>query len=343
MMNRHKIDTLTPGLLAGLTFDLMKGTCKSLVELEYFFEEVYKATTDQLDWHNPEGLQNPHDLRKPLPLIPNSRGRQVIPFDHFINNDLAYLSGSVSNRTYATSITKTKASDYGRKRQQFYGFAANKESARDVYSKRRRLQMASHQDIKDMLILLIQGKLKNSNVEDRLAFVVSLRMFTRSIVIQRRVKDLQDVYTTYSNPIGFIYQNKDKKNKLMCIYELHKVSDGTLDDVRTALNDRLKGVRMEYLPKTIWRQSDRERAKAMIQFDDTYTHVLERFNTSAGNPVKEILLKLNLPDHRSILTDSKITPTKHGRMTKPYSSPRFIANCFNARFLKMEVKVPDFI
>ncbi|GKF85525.1 hypothetical protein Tco_0253352, partial [Tanacetum coccineum] len=27
--------------------------------------------------------------------------------------------------------------------------------------------------------------------------------------------------------------------------------------------------------------------------------VLERFYTSAGNPVKEILLKLNLPDHRS--------------------------------------------
>ncbi|GKC10717.1 retrovirus-related pol polyprotein from transposon TNT 1-94 [Tanacetum coccineum] len=29
------------------------------------------------------------------------------------------------------------------------------------------------------------------------------------------------------------------------------------------------------------------------------------FYTSAGNPVKEILLKLNLPDHRSILMDSK--------------------------------------
>ncbi|GKD28320.1 hypothetical protein Tco_1239098, partial [Tanacetum coccineum] len=33
---------------------------------------------------------------------------------------------------------------------------------------------------------------------------------------------------------------------------------------------------------------------------------LERLNTSAGNPVKEILLKLNLPDHRSIFMDSKI-------------------------------------
>ncbi|GKB95852.1 hypothetical protein Tco_0981989 [Tanacetum coccineum] len=59
--------------------------------------------------------------------------------------------------------------------------------------------------------------------------------------------------------------------------------------------------------------------------------VLERFNTAeAGKPVKEILLKLNLPDHRSILTDSKVTPTKHGRMTKPYSSSRFIANYFIA-------------
>ncbi|GJS64094.1 hypothetical protein Tco_0678658 [Tanacetum coccineum] len=129
-----------------------------------------------------------------------------------------------------------------------------------------------------MLILLVQGKLINLNVEDRLAFGVSLRMFTRSIVIQRCVEDIQlgvksyqnklnitkpdtyrsdlkhrDAYTAYYNPRGFIYQNKDKNNKLMRIDELHKFSDGTLDDVQTALNDRLKWIRMEYLPKTIWR------------------------------------------------------------------------------------------
>ncbi|GJY41738.1 hypothetical protein Tco_0429008 [Tanacetum coccineum] len=68
----------------------------------------------------------------------------------------------------------------------------------------------------------------------------------------------RDAYTAYSNPRGFIYHNKDKKNKLMCIDELHKFSDSTLDDVRTVLNDHLKGIRIEYLPQTIWRQSDRE-------------------------------------------------------------------------------------
>ncbi|GKD80602.1 hypothetical protein Tco_1347441 [Tanacetum coccineum] len=45
VLNRLNVQTLTPELLAGPTFELMKGTCKSLTELEYLCEEVYKATT----------------------------------------------------------------------------------------------------------------------------------------------------------------------------------------------------------------------------------------------------------------------------------------------------------
>nr|GFD20334.1 hypothetical protein [Tanacetum cinerariifolium] len=51
----------------------------------------------------------------------------------------------------------------------------------------------------------------------------------------------------------------------MRIDELHKFSDGTLNDVRNALDDRLKGIRMQYLPTTIWRRRDKEQAAAMIQ------------------------------------------------------------------------------
>ncbi|GKA54084.1 hypothetical protein Tco_0753033 [Tanacetum coccineum] len=50
--------------------------------------------------------------------------------------------------------------------------------------------------------------------------------------------------------------------------------------------------------------------KLMIEhaeFDESNANVLERFYTSAGNPVKEILLKLNLLDHGSILMDLKDT------------------------------------
>nr|GEW62102.1 hypothetical protein [Tanacetum cinerariifolium] len=54
----------------------------------------------------------------------------------------------------------------------------------------------------------------------------------------------------------------------MRIDELYKFSDGTLNDVRTALDDRLKGIRMQYLPQTIWRKGDKDRAAAMIQAID---------------------------------------------------------------------------
>nr|GEY72438.1 DNA-directed DNA polymerase [Tanacetum cinerariifolium] len=137
-------------------------------------------------------------------------------------------------------------SHWGRKHQQFYGFAVNWESARDVYSKQRIIAVTElkivewHnfmyldwimvrrdddnlykfkegyfkrlriQDIKDMLLLLVQVKLTNLTVQERFAF-----------------------------------NNKDKKNRLMGIDELHKFSDGTLTDVHTSLYDRLKGIRMQ--------------------------------------------------------------------------------------------------
>nr|GEW14926.1 hypothetical protein [Tanacetum cinerariifolium] len=56
IMNLLRVDTLTPKLLAGPTYELMNGSCTSLIELEYHLEEVYKATMDQLDWVNPEAL-----------------------------------------------------------------------------------------------------------------------------------------------------------------------------------------------------------------------------------------------------------------------------------------------
>ncbi|GJV34168.1 hypothetical protein Tco_1394568 [Tanacetum coccineum] len=140
-------------------------------------------------------------------------------------------------------------------------------------------------------------KMTNLNVEERIAFNVSLRMFTRSVVIQRRGEDLQlgvesyqkklnltkpdtyrsnlrrrDAYTPYSDPRGFIYENKDKKNRLMRIDELH---------------------RMEYLPQTFWSQRDKVNARAMIQAIDKRLKIrrifqsLERF--VGGRPYRDDL------------------------------------------------------
>ncbi|GKC46830.1 hypothetical protein Tco_1064552 [Tanacetum coccineum] len=110
---------------------------------------------------------------------------------------------------------------------------------------------------------------------------VALRMFTRRIVILKRVEDLQlgvksyqkklnitkpetfrsDIsnrtpYTAYKNPQGIIYEDKYKRNRLMCTDELYKFSDGTLTSVRSVLHDIASNARIEYFPKERWSSLD---------------------------------------------------------------------------------------
>ncbi|GKE11237.1 hypothetical protein Tco_1414788 [Tanacetum coccineum] len=125
-----------------------------------------------------------------------------------------------------------------------------------------------------MLLLLVQQKLTNLTIDKRYDLNVALCMFTKWIVIQRRVEDLQlgvksyqkkvnlikpdtfrlnlrdkTTYTAYLDPKGVIYKDQNNRNNLMCADELYKFSDGTLNDVRTVLHDIAKGIMMEYLPK----------------------------------------------------------------------------------------------
>nr|GEW24868.1 hypothetical protein [Tanacetum cinerariifolium] len=251
--HRLKIDKMNQNVLTGPTYDLIKGTCKSVVELEYHLEEVFKATNDRLDWHNPEGKPYPHDLSNPLPLILNERGRQVFPWDYFINNDLEYLKGGSSSHKYTTFVTKTKAANYGQVK-----WIEDKVSR--IWS--------------PVKVVYNRHKLSNLNLEERYALNVALRIFTRRIVIKERTEDLQlgvksyqrkinltrqDTYrsdlkrmnscTAYLNIQGIIYEDELNINRLMRTDELHKFSDGTLNHVRTALNDIATGIEMDYLPK----------------------------------------------------------------------------------------------
>ncbi|GJZ39572.1 hypothetical protein Tco_0586135 [Tanacetum coccineum] len=86
-------------------------------------------------------------------------------------------------------------------------------------------------DIEDMLIHVVQNRLTNLSGGDVSEFSIALRMFTRSMVIQKRVEDLQlgvesyqkkinvtkpeitrlgiwkkDPYTPYTNPKGFNFK-----------------------------------------------------------------------------------------------------------------------------------------
>ncbi|GJY75302.1 hypothetical protein Tco_0480418 [Tanacetum coccineum] len=72
------------------------------------------------------------------------------------------------------------------------------------------------QDIEDKLLLLVQQKLTNLTIDKRYDLNVALLFSTRRIVI---------------------HECLFKRKRLMRTDELHKFSDGTLNDVRSALHD----------------------------------------------------------------------------------------------------------
>nr|GEU52777.1 retrovirus-related Pol polyprotein from transposon TNT 1-94 [Tanacetum cinerariifolium] len=195
VLNWLNIKDLTQAILVVPAFELLKGTCKSLTELEYHLEECSKATTERLDWHKPKGKPYLFDLSKPLPLIRDHRGHQVISHDFFINNDLKYLKGgrsSIRCQKLPKKLNLTKPDTF------------------------------------------------RSNLKNKTA------------------------YTAYSDPKGVIYKDQNNRARLMCSDELLKFSDGTLNDVQTALYDIAKGIGMEYLPKRKWSGLDKRRARVMI-------------------------------------------------------------------------------
>ncbi|GJY47487.1 hypothetical protein Tco_0436550 [Tanacetum coccineum] len=268
IMNGLKITNLNQETLLGPAFKLLKGTHSNYAELEYDFEECYKALSEKLERNNPKGGDYPFDLTKPLPLVMNGN-RQIVPVDYFFNNDLKYLQGGISTMTYTTSITKTKAAQYDlpsieymvlniwspvkvaydkyalwgishwrQQRKTFYGYARGLESSHDVYFTKHIMAVTrvkvlkkhgygylreievrrANNDlytfkegdfprlrlngIEDMPILIVQNRLANLLGNDVSEFAIALRMFTRSMVIQKRVEDLQLGVESYQKKIN---------------------------------------------------------------------------------------------------------------------------------------------
>nr|GEX76108.1 hypothetical protein [Tanacetum cinerariifolium] len=175
---------------------------------------------------------------------------QMVPVDYFFNSDIKYLQGGISTMTYMTSLTKTKAVQY---------------------------DLLGIEDMVPNIWSPVKNRLTNLSGDDIFDFAIALRMFPRSIVIQKRVKDLQlavesyqkkinvtkpettksdirkkDPYTPYQEPHGFIYVDTLGRDRWMRSDELYKFSDGTLTGLRNSLEDITKNIHMEYLLKRRW-------------------------------------------------------------------------------------------
>ncbi|GJY24768.1 hypothetical protein Tco_0398426 [Tanacetum coccineum] len=251
-------------------------------------EKFFCALSDQLDWTNPEGYDRPIDMSKPLPLQ-EKEGRLIIPIEVLFNNNLDYLKGDKAKRTYSSSITKTPtSSSWDKELETTKTIVLQSHDQQEVQSccllKNENPECYLHlNDIEDMLLLLTQNMLFNLDRDVIVHLGVALRMFTRGIVLQSRVEDVQlgvqtyqrklnliipqrscpgmsakELYTPNYDPQGVIYEDKKNRKILMWVDELHKFSEWSLQSVHKTLLHRLKNFRLGYNPNLICRGGNRQ-------------------------------------------------------------------------------------
>nr|GEW35712.1 hypothetical protein [Tanacetum cinerariifolium] len=249
----------------GPAFRLLKGTRSNYAELEYDFEECYKALSKKLDWKNPEGGDYPFDLSKPLPLIMRGN-RQSVPVEFFINNDLKYLQGGISTMTYTTSTTKTKAAQYDLPciEDMVPNIWNPVKVAYDKYAlwvtHVSVMRKHGYGYLEEIVVRRADNALyKFKEGDDVVDFAIALRMFTRSLVIQKRVKVLQLGVKSYQKHINVTKPDTARLD----LRKRHP--DGTLTRLLSSLEDITKNIDMEYLPKRIWSTLKKKRAHCMIK------------------------------------------------------------------------------
>ncbi|GJY25696.1 hypothetical protein Tco_0400422 [Tanacetum coccineum] len=285
----HHCDKIVPKLTVTKTNEMLKKEMPRLVKLavnkdrevspvdisEYNSQSYPKtksstATTSsvdlqlyRLDWNNPKTDRYPFDLSKPLPLQGHP-GYLNVAADYFFNNDLEYLKSSDPERTYTMSITKTKAAQY-----EIEGIEdmLNKSSKHNVYSTKKILGVKSvsvkklygYRHLEEIMVKRAdrqfykfkEDKLFHLTDSDIVDFIVALCMFTRSLVIKKRVKDLQLGVESYQKKLNITPPQQTK--------------------FRDELHHRIRDFHLEYntdMPRRKWTAINRIRSKLMVELID---------------------------------------------------------------------------
>ncbi|GJU30128.1 hypothetical protein Tco_1173717 [Tanacetum coccineum] len=280
-------------------------------------------------------------MSKPL-LLKGRPGHLTVGSEYFFNNDLEYLKSSDLEKKYTTSITKTKAARYelagiedmipslwsvtkvgydkyvergikhwGPKRQLFYRSQLNRFSKHDVYSHLKILSVKSvkvnklHsygylEEIVDMLLIGLQQRLFQLNGNDIVDLAVALRMFTRILIIKRRFEDVQ---------LGLscvVYEDLNKRKRVMRADELYKLSDMTLKLVRDELHHKILNFHLGYnkeMSKRKWSATDKRRSELMVELIDKQ-RMLHIWSTTSQRLVNS---GQPPPDHRPTVVNSGVS------------------------------------
>ncbi|GKE01759.1 hypothetical protein Tco_1389742 [Tanacetum coccineum] len=188
---------------------------------------------------------------------------------------------------------ESRIKHWGPKRQLFYISQLNRFSMHDVYSPLKILSVFKEGDfvnlhlneIEDMFLLVLHHTLFNLDGDVIVDLAVALRIFTRSLIIKKRVKNVQLGVESYQKKFNITKPQK----RLMRVDELYKLSGGTLKSVRDILHPRLRNFRLGYnkdMSRRKWLTTDQRIVHT--ERGDDITIITRRRQDPNGDGVRDL-------------------------------------------------------
>ncbi|GJU32487.1 hypothetical protein Tco_1176076 [Tanacetum coccineum] len=183
-------------------------------------------------------------------------------------------------------------------------------------------------DFEDLYLLNLQGHLNHLSPEDKKILTTAVNLWTRNLVIRHRVEDFQlgiesyqtqlnltkhrweatgfefkHDYTVIDSPRAVTFRDRYGVQMIMRFNEIHKFSDGTLQQIDEALDYRVKEFQINRtnpgMHTRFWTKKDVDRSKDFmfaIQKRLKTRRIFRNLESFVGGRIRE-------GDYRSVLTD----------------------------------------
>nr|GEX38766.1 hypothetical protein [Tanacetum cinerariifolium] len=204
---------LKPQDLKGPTFEIIKVFHPDVIHLQFQMEECHKLLTDSMD----DSILR-HNVSKPLPLG-GPPSQVTIQFDFFFNKDLEYLRYGSKGSSLALSILKMKAA--------YYPDVGLEQMVPD--------QIWTEEECKYDIAAMYED------------FQLGIESYQTQLNLTKPRWDAtgfeyKNDYTVIDSSRAVTFQDRYGVQMIMRFNEIHKFSDGTLQQIDEALDYQGQGV-----------------------------------------------------------------------------------------------------
>nr|GEY78330.1 integrase, catalytic region, zinc finger, CCHC-type, peptidase aspartic, catalytic [Tanacetum cinerariifolium] len=264
---RRGITELKPQNMEGPAFEIVKVFHPDVIHLQYQMEECHKLLTDSVD----DSILR-HNVSKPLPLeeckydIAARYGISHWWFQRkrfYINRHTSEGDRSIV-KTHMRILSVVRIEVFS-----MYGYDYMKKivirraDLNEHVIAERDFKYLYPSDFKDLYLLNLQGHLNHLPPKDKKILTTAINQWTRHLVIRQR-----NDYTVIDSSRAVTFRDRYGVQMMMRFNEIHKFSDGTLQQIDEALDYRVKEFKINRmnpgLNTRFWTRKDVDRSKAFM-------------------------------------------------------------------------------